>query len=61
MFEGSHLELNLDTSAGGVARVEILDASGKQIDGYPWTRRTNSMETVYDYRFPGAGKKMFPA
>lgn len=34
VFEGSHLELNLDTSAGGVARVEILDASGKQIDGY---------------------------
>jgi hypothetical protein len=33
-FEGSRLELNLDTGAGGVARVEILDAAGKPIPGY---------------------------
>jgi len=33
-FAGSRLELNLDTSAGGVARVEILEASGKPIPGY---------------------------
>jgi hypothetical protein len=33
-FEGSRLELNLDTGAGGVARVEILDAAGKPIPGF---------------------------
>jgi hypothetical protein len=34
VFEGSRLELNLDTGAGGVARVELLDAAGKPIPGY---------------------------
>jgi len=34
LFEGSRLELNLDTSAGGMARVELQDASGKPIPGY---------------------------
>ena len=34
VFEGSRLELNLDTSAGGMARVEIQDVSGKPIPGY---------------------------
>lgn len=33
-FEGSKLELNLDTSAGGVARVAILDADGQPIPGF---------------------------
>lgn len=34
VFEGSRLELNLDTGAGGVARVELLDEIGKPIPGY---------------------------
>ncbi|MCL4851526.1 MAG: hypothetical protein KJZ78_09090, partial [Bryobacteraceae bacterium] len=34
VFEGSRLELNLDTGAGGVARVELLDEMGKPIPGY---------------------------
>jgi hypothetical protein len=34
VFEGRGLELNLDTSAGGLARVEIQDAGGKPIPGY---------------------------
>ena len=34
IFEGSQLKLNLDTSAGGIARVEIQDASGKPMAGY---------------------------
>ena len=33
-FQGSRLELNLDTSAGGVGRVEILESSGEPIPGY---------------------------
>lgn len=33
-FTGSRLELNLDTGAGGVARVEILQESGKPIPGF---------------------------
>jgi hypothetical protein len=32
-FAGSRLELNLDTSAMGVARVELLDSSGSPIEG----------------------------
>ena len=34
IFEGSHLELNVDTSAGGSARVELQDPSGKPLAGY---------------------------
>lgn len=34
VFEGSELELNLDTSAGGSVRVEIQDASGRPISGH---------------------------
>ena len=34
VFDGNRLELNLDTSAGGFARVEIQDAAGKPIPGY---------------------------
>lgn len=37
IFAGSHLELNLDTSAGGVARVAILDEHGKPIPGFTST------------------------
>ncbi len=33
-FKGSRLELNIDTGAGGSARVEILEESGKPIAGY---------------------------
>lgn len=33
-FQGSRLELNVDTSAGGVVRVEILEESGKPIRGF---------------------------
>jgi hypothetical protein len=33
-FRGQRLELNLDTSAGGMAQVEIQDATGQPIPGY---------------------------
>jgi hypothetical protein len=33
-FQGSRLEFNLDTGAGGVGRVEILDERGGPIDGF---------------------------
>lgn len=33
-FAGSRLELNVDTSAGGVVRVEIMEESGKPIRGF---------------------------
>ncbi len=33
-FNGSRLELNLDTGAGGMAKVEILEESGKLIPGF---------------------------
>ncbi|MFN7922973.1 MAG: hypothetical protein U0Q16_22915 [Bryobacteraceae bacterium] len=36
-FQGKRLELNLDTGAGGVARVEIVEESGKPIPGYALT------------------------
>jgi hypothetical protein len=41
-FEGSRLELNLDTGAGGGVRVELLDVTGQPIPGFsgdaaPWT------------------------
>ena len=36
IFEGSRLELNIDTSAGGFARVEILDERGKPIPGFTY-------------------------
>ena len=34
MFEGSRLELNVNTSALGEVRVAVLDAQGEAIDGY---------------------------
>jgi len=34
VFAGSSLQLNVDTSAGGTVKVEMLDASGKPIDGF---------------------------
>ena len=33
-FEGSRLELNLDTGAGGVGRVEIVEADGGPVEGF---------------------------
>lgn len=33
-FSGSRLEVNLDTSGGGVAWVDLLDAGGQPIEGY---------------------------
>jgi hypothetical protein len=36
IFEGSRLEFNLDTSAGGYARVEILDERGKPVPGFTY-------------------------
>lgn len=33
-FAGSRLELNIDTGAGGWARVELLDGNGKPIPGF---------------------------
>lgn len=40
-FAGDRLELNLDTSAGGGVRVELLDETGQPLDGFsgdasPW-------------------------
>jgi hypothetical protein len=37
IFTGKRLELNLDTSAGGVVRLEIQSAEGKPLDGYTLT------------------------
>jgi hypothetical protein len=34
VFDGARMEVNLDTSAGGTARIQIEDASGKPIPGY---------------------------
>ena len=34
MFAGNQLELNIDTGAGGIAQVEILDVSGQAIKGF---------------------------
>ncbi len=36
LFQGKRLELNLDTGAGGYARIEILDESGKPIPGFTY-------------------------
>ena len=33
-FTGTELELNIDTSAGGLASVEIQDINGNIIDGF---------------------------
>jgi len=33
-FKGNRLELNLDTSVGGCVKVELLDETGKPIDGF---------------------------
>ena len=34
VFEGSVLELNVETSGGGALRVEIQEASGRQVEGF---------------------------
>ena len=34
LFDGTRLQLNVDTGAGGTVRLEMLDASGKAHEGY---------------------------
>ena len=56
-FEGSRLELNIDTGGGGVGRVEIFDADGAPIDGFTLADAdqlsTNTVHAVVSWR----GKK----
>lgn len=51
---GSRLELNLDTGAGGLGRVEILDASGEPIPGFTFVEADhlngNNVRTVVSWR-----------
>jgi len=49
-FEGSRLELNLDTAGGGSVKVEILDADGAPIPGFSSTDATPL--TGNDVRMP---------
>lgn len=34
VFEGTTLQLNVDTGAGGIVQVEIQDQSGRPLDGF---------------------------
>ena len=34
VFDGNTLQLNTDTSAGGIVQVEIQDESGRPLEGY---------------------------
>jgi hypothetical protein len=53
-FSGSRLELNVDTSAGGMARVEIVEESGKPISGFTLAESDpltgNSLKTVVSWQ-----------
>jgi hypothetical protein len=53
-FAGSRLELNLDTSAGGMGRVEILDEMGVPVPGYSMLEadqmNANSVRQVVTWR-----------
>ena len=53
-FTGSRLELNLDTGAGGVGRVEILDESGAPIPGFTLREadqlNANNVRTLVTWR-----------
>lgn len=53
-FTGSRLELNLDTGAGGVGRVEILDEAGEPVPGFTLREADqlngNSVRTVVAWR-----------
>ena len=54
-FEGEALHLNIDTSALGLARVEIQDRNGKPIDGYSLhdcdrIHTTNSIDRTVSWR-----------
>ena len=40
VFDGERLQLNLDTSAGGVVRVELQDAQGSPLEGFELSRAT---------------------
>ena len=66
-FAGSRLELNLDTGAGGMGRVEILDEHGGQIPGFTLSEADqlngNNVRTVVSWRgqsdlSPLAGKRV---
>ncbi len=37
VFEGNTLQLNTDTSAGGIVQVEIQDESGRPLEGFKAT------------------------
>jgi hypothetical protein len=54
LFEGSQLQLNLDTGAGGMGRVELLDQGGAPIAGYTMadadTLNGNSVRAVVTWR-----------
>jgi hypothetical protein len=53
-FEGTRLELNLDTGAGGSALVELLDENGKPIPGFGFhdadERNGNSVQMPVTWR-----------
>lgn len=53
-FEGSRLELNLDTGGGGAGRVEIFDADGSPIEGFTLAGAdqlsTNNIRAVASWR-----------
>jgi hypothetical protein len=55
VFHGRELHLNIETSAVGLARVEVQDASGKSIKGYTLTdcdriHTANSMDRAVTWR-----------
>jgi hypothetical protein len=55
VFDGRELHLNLETSAVGLARVELQDESGKPLDGYTLDNcdrihTTNSTDRVVTWR-----------
>ncbi|MFN7931778.1 MAG: hypothetical protein U0R19_00550 [Bryobacteraceae bacterium] len=53
-FTGSQLELNVDTSGGGVVRVEIMEESGKPIRGFTMHEAgeitTNDVKTIVRWK-----------
>ena len=58
VFEGGRLELNIDTGAGGLARVEIQDADGYPIDGFTKEdcRTLNGNSVRMPVRFDGGAE-----
>lgn len=53
-FQGSKLELNLDTGGGGAGRVEILDAGGRPVPGFSMleadTLNVNNVRTAVTWK-----------